>query len=75
MSRSPVRLLLYCKITFGNIWLGIRISIHFILKTEEKEEVNMLVRYYLIVNPLVTMVINLGVHLPDRSGVWPWPAR
>jgi len=31
---------MYCKITFENIWFGARISTHFILKTEEREDVN-----------------------------------
>ena len=45
--------------------MGARISIHFILKTEEREDVNMLVGYYLIVNPLVTTAINFG-HTPAK---------
>ena len=40
VSRTPVRLPRYCKIIFENIWLGTHISIHFILKTEEREDVN-----------------------------------
>ena len=40
MSRGPTRLSLYYKITFENVWLGSRISIHFILKTEERGDVN-----------------------------------
>jgi len=40
VSRSPARLFLYCKITFENIWLGSRILIYFILKIEEREDVN-----------------------------------
>jgi len=40
VSRSPAHLPMYCKITFENIWLGARISIHFILKTKQRENVN-----------------------------------
>ena len=37
MTRSPAGLPLYYKITFENIRLVSRISIHFILKTEKRE--------------------------------------
>jgi len=40
MSQNLARLLLYSKITFAIISLGTRISIHFILKTEERHNVN-----------------------------------
>jgi len=64
VSWSQVRLALYYKVTFGNIWLDGCISIHFILETEEREDVNKyacwVAGYYLIVNPLITMVINFG---------------
>jgi len=40
VSRNLVRLPLYYKIILGKIWLGGRISIYFILTTEEREDVN-----------------------------------
>jgi len=59
VSRNPAHLPLYCKITFENIWLGARISIHFILKTEEKEDVNKYAcRLLSDSDPLFTIAIN-----------------
>jgi len=47
VSQSPIRLPLHCKITFQNIWLGARISIHFILKKEREDVIKMLGGSYL----------------------------
>ena len=40
MSQSSTRLPLYCQIAIRNIWLGACIAIHFILKIEEREDLN-----------------------------------
>ena len=53
MSQSSARLPLYSKTTLEKIWLGAGISIHFISKIDEREEmqINMFVDYYLEVEP------------------------
>jgi len=67
VSRSPVRLPLYCKIILGNIWLGNNIWNHFILKAVEREDVNKHVcRLLFDSQPLDNMAINFGC-TPARS--------